>query len=37
MRKILVFGAGGQAKVVIDAARLAGFHVVGILDEQRAL
>ena len=29
--RLLVIGAGGHAKVVIDAARAAGFDVVGVL------
>ena len=33
--RLLVIGAGGHAKVVIDAARCAGFDVVGVVDEPR--
>jgi len=33
---MLVFGAGGHAKVVIDIARKAGFFVVGVVDEAQA-
>ena len=29
--RLLVIGAGGHAKVVIDTARAAGFHVVSVL------
>jgi sugar O-acyltransferase (sialic acid O-acetyltransferase NeuD family) len=34
MKRILVFGAGGHSKVVIDVALVAGFSVIGILDEK---
>ena len=37
MKKILVLGAGGHAKVVVDLARKAAFDVVGILDDFRQL
>ena len=32
MRTILVIGAGGHARVVIDVAKSAGFEVCGIID-----
>lgn len=32
MKPLFVIGAGGHAKVVISAARAAGWHVVGVLD-----
>jgi UDP-perosamine 4-acetyltransferase len=32
--RLLVIGAGGHAKVVIDAARAAGFDVVGIVGRE---
>lgn len=32
--RLLVVGAGGHAKVVIDAARLAGIEPVGVVDER---
>lgn len=33
MKKLLVFGAGGHAKVVIDIARLMGYQVVAVFDD----
>ena len=35
MLNIVVIGSSGHARVVIDAARLRGFEVVGILDDGR--
>ena len=32
MRTILVIGAGGHARVVVDVAKSAGFEVYGIID-----
>ncbi len=32
--RLLVVGAGGHAKVVIDAARLAGFEVVAAIGRE---
>jgi sugar O-acyltransferase (sialic acid O-acetyltransferase NeuD family) len=32
MEKIIVIGAGGHAKVVIDIFNYTGYHVVGVLD-----
>jgi len=32
MRQLIVFGASGHARVIIDAARLAGWEVVGVID-----
>lgn len=31
--RLLVIGAGGHAKVVIDAARCAGIEIAGVIDE----
>ena len=31
--RLLVIGAGGHAKVVIDAARMAGFEIAGVVGE----
>lgn len=31
--RVLVFGAGGHAKVVVDAARCAGLDVVGVIGQ----
>lgn len=33
MKKLLVFGAGGHAKVVIDIARLMGYQVLAVFDD----
>jgi sugar O-acyltransferase (sialic acid O-acetyltransferase NeuD family) len=33
---LIVLGAGGHAKVVIDAARCAGWHLAGLLDDDPA-
>jgi len=33
MEKLLIFGAGGHAKVVIDIARLMGYQVVAVFDD----
>lgn len=33
---LVVLGAGGHAKVVIDAARCAGWHLAGVLDDDPA-
>ena len=33
MKRILIFGAGGHAKVVIDIARKSGYFVAGVIDE----
>jgi sugar O-acyltransferase (sialic acid O-acetyltransferase NeuD family) len=33
MRSMIVWGAGGHAKVVADAARLAGWQIAGFLDD----
>jgi len=36
--RILVYGASGHGRVVLDAARrISGFHVVGFIDDDRAL
>jgi len=32
MKKLLVYGAGGHAKVVAEAARLSGWQIAGFLD-----
>jgi sugar O-acyltransferase (sialic acid O-acetyltransferase NeuD family) len=33
MKRIIILGAGGHAKVVCDALRLSGYHVLGFLDD----
>jgi sugar O-acyltransferase (sialic acid O-acetyltransferase NeuD family) len=33
MRSMIIWGAGGHAKVVADAARLGGWQIVGFLDD----
>jgi sugar O-acyltransferase (sialic acid O-acetyltransferase NeuD family) len=35
-RKLIIVGAGGHGRVVLDAARLAGWHVAGFIDRDRA-
>ncbi len=32
MARLIIFGASGHARVVIDAARLAGWEVIGLID-----
>jgi sugar O-acyltransferase (sialic acid O-acetyltransferase NeuD family) len=37
MRRVVIIGAGGHAKVVCDILRLSGYQVLGFLDDDAAL
>src|SRR5690606_31040602 len=36
MKRIMIWGAGGHAKVVADVARACGYQVLGFVDRDRA-